>query len=406
MPRFCDFQGCSKYSSYCSENRESFRCVLHRDPDMVRFRKKTGDCQHEDHKDTTAVGASFNFPTERKPKFCKVHRLPGMIDVKSKKCVECVKNGVEKPKQPTYGFDKPTHCLQHKSEEMKDQRHRTETCEMCPTRASYGIEKPSRCRKHKTEGMTDVVSRMCVKCHLIQGVFGKEGKLYCKNCKDVDAPNVKAKMCEKCGQHHPVFNYKDEKKGKFCASCKADDMVDVVNPKCKSCSLFTVLRKEGLCCYCLPTSTVKQKTKEMTVVNFLSERKFEFTHNKSVGYVCGNYRPDIRIDAGTHIVIVEIDEDQHKQYDSGCETARMFNICQAEGMKCVFLRYNPDTFRVEGKIRRVLGDTRLKTLEKHLRKCIETIPKKELTVYRLYYDNDSGETITEYDIGSVSELFS
>jgi len=101
---------------------------------------------------------------------------------------------------------------------------------------------------------------------------------------------------------------------------------------------------------CKPLYCKAHAEPEMINVNSLKENNISFIHNKSVGFVCGNYRPDIKIDAGTHFVIVEVDEDQHRQYDSSCEIVRMLNIYQAEGMRCVFLRYNPDVFRDENGI--------------------------------------------------------
>jgi hypothetical protein len=34
-------------------------------------------------------------------------------------------------------------------------------------------------------------------------------------------------------------------------------------------------------------------------------------------------RPDILIDCGTHVIIVEVDENCHKSYESTCENKRI-----------------------------------------------------------------------------------
>ena len=248
---------------------------------------------------------------------------------------------------------------------------------------------------------------MCIICKSTQPVFGtSRQELYCKNCNKKDMKNIRAKMCERCQEHQPTFNYKGVKPPIFCRGCALDNMVDVVNPMCKSCQLFVVPEKPHFCQYCKPNSKLREKTKEMLVVNHLRENGYDFTHNKSIGFVCGNFRPDIKIDAGTHYVIVEIDEDQHSQYEPRCEIARMYNICQAEGINCIFIRYNPDVWRVDGKVKKVFTQKRLDELTKMIDKCIKEIPDGTLTVYRMFYNSDTEEYIQEYDIQSnYEEMF-
>ena len=144
----------------------------------------------------------------------------------------------------------------------------------------------------------------------------------------------------------------------------------------------------------------KQKTKEYKVVNFLKENKIKFIHDKSIGYAYGNYIPDILIDMKTHNVIVEIDENQHKQYDKSCEISRMLYIHTAQGVKCVFIRYNPDSCRIDGKSKR--PKERLDILLKEVKKNMENIPKDEITVYLLFYDCEEDEYVVKYDIGNES----
>jgi hypothetical protein len=326
---------------------------------------------------------------------CKTHCEKDMIDVKSKKCKLCTK-------QPTFGIGGKiaTHCLEHKTEEMKDCKHSKEICEKCDIRASYGLEKlPTHCTDHKTEQMKDLVSKMCKNCNEKQPVFGySKENMVCIDCKEKDMKNIKHKMCQKCNEKQPTFNYKGIKPPIFCSGCSLDGMVDVINPRCKSCSLFVVNKKPHLCNYCNTTSTLRQKTKEMDVVNYLQLLGYNFIHNKSVGFVCGNYRPDIKIDANTHIVIVEIDEDQHNQYDHSCEMARMFNIFQSEGMRCVFLRFNPDVFKINGKTKKVYKDTRLKILATKIKDSMNNIPEDDLTIYKLFYDNTEDINTFKVDV--------
>lgn len=342
--------------------------------------------------------ATYGLP-ENKATRCKPHADENMIDVKNAKCKLC-------NKQATYGITKKaTHCIKHKTEDMIDVKHNTEKCQNCSKRATYSLGKrPTHCTEHKTNDMKDVVSKMCKKCGETQSVFGlTKEELFCKNCSTVEMKNLKHIMCEKCQNHQPSFNYKNTKVPRFCKGCALDGMIDIINPMCKSCGLFMVCKKPHLCSYCKPGSTLREKTKEMMVVNHLQEQGYEFIHNKSVGYVCGNFRPDIKIDVGTHFIIVEIDEDQHKQYDVSCETARMFNICQAEGLPCIFIRYNPDVYRVNGKAKKVQASRRLATLIKCIEKYKSMIPTELLTVYRLFYDSNTEDYVCKYDIDAKYE---
>ena len=350
--------------------------------------------------------ACFGFLEDKKASRCKNHAEEKMVDIKNSKCKLC-------SRQPTFGIisdssgggacskiNRATHCLEHKTEEMVDLRHKTEICKKCSKRATFSLGKrPTHCVKHKTEEMKDVVSRMCKKCGETQPIFGHNKKeLYCKYCKTKEMKDIIHKMCENCGERQPTFNYKGVKPPRFCCGCKLDGMIDVINPMCKSCGLFMVNKKPHLCCYCNPTSKLRQKTKEMLVVNHLQEKGIKFSHNKSVGFVCGNYRPDIKIDCGTHFIIVEIDEDQHRQYSERCEIARMVNICQAEGLPCMFIRFNPDVYRIKGKVKKVHTKTRLELLIVTINKYVISKPENMLGVTRLFYNNDTGDYSSIYPI--------
>jgi hypothetical protein len=59
-------------------------------------------------------------------------------------------------------------------------------------------------------------------------------------------------------------------------------------------------------------------------------------------------RPDVMWDKHDRIVILEIDENQHKDRPCECEQTRMMNVSQALGCeRTVWIRYNPDSFKSE-----------------------------------------------------------
>jgi hypothetical protein len=112
-------------------------------------------------------------------------------------------------------------------------------------------------------------------------------------------------------------------------------------------------------------------------------------HDKPIGGECGKYRPDFLYDAMTHFVVVEVDEDQHRSHDPECERVRMINIVEALGMRCVFIRYNPDAFKVNGKIVRVFREKRHELLLRKIRECMKPSLDSDADIVYLYYDGDT-----------------
>ena len=200
--------------------------------------------------------------------------------------------------------------------------------------------------------------------------------------------DVVSKRCDHDGcKKQPHYNHPNEKQGLYCNDHKLEGMVNVIHKRCISCNLFIVIQKPHICSFCNPHSNKRQKTSEMILYNFLTDEKVEFIHNKSVGYVCGNYRPDFLIDCGTHFIVIENDEDQHKQYERECEQIRMYNIEQALGLRCHFIRYNPDAYRVNGLTQRIPRKQRMKVILNEVNQFRTIVPTPaELSVKYLFYD--------------------
>ena len=159
--------------------------------------------------------------------------------------------------------------------------------------------------------------------------------------------NIKVTIiCKIHGEFNQTPNnhtHKTNKRG--CSRCQL----------CPSCQLW---QTHGvLCKYCSSTSIagkkMREKTKEMDIVRYLKLNlpDNDFYHNKSVGTVCtkndrentnGHLFPDIRFDCGRFQLIVEIDEFKHRGAGYKCDERRMYDIIAKLGMRCVFIRYNPD----------------------------------------------------------------
>jgi hypothetical protein len=93
--------------------------------------------------------------------------------------------------------------------------------------------------------------------------------------------------------------------------------------------------------------TRNYKTKERTVVDFVKDQfpDFQWIHDKQIQDGCSSRRPDLSLDLGYQIIIVEVDENQHQQYDCTCENKRLMEISQDFNHRpIVFIRFNPDQY--------------------------------------------------------------
>jgi hypothetical protein len=83
-------------------------------------------------------------------------------------------------------------------------------------------------------------------------------------------------------------------------------------------------------------------------VEFVCERFPEHTWitDKKVNDGCSMRRPDILLDLGYQVLIIEIDENAHQDYDCSCENKRIMELSQDLGHRpIIFIRFNPDSYR-------------------------------------------------------------
>jgi hypothetical protein len=287
---------------------------------------------------------SFNFENETKAKYCKEHSEPGMIDIVSKRCQK----------------------------------------EGCNTRPNYGYcgQSPIYCATHRNN-------------HPDKNFLYTKPKRTCIGNDDEDCKNI-----AEYGKIEPIH----------CLDHKTDDDIYLVAQKCIQCCNNDLLNKDGLCItYCVPNQLYQQvkqeKKKEKTVMNYLDKyvklsNIINIQDDKVVDTYCNYYRPDRIYDVGTHCIIIEVDEDQHKGNRASCskgeigELARMHEIQNAVGMNCIFLRFNPDTFKVNNKKQSINMNERLKLLVKWIEKCEEMKPEKDLqpVKYKYLFYDDWNET--------------
>jgi hypothetical protein len=163
---------------------------------------------------------------------------------------------------------------------------------------------------------------------------------------------------------------------------------------------------------CLECRPKLRKQKEWEVLNYLREnvsQKPAFHDSSRPVSECSKRRPDIFYQCLGHCVIVEVDENQHRNYNPSCECARISEIVGSlGGFPVVFIRYNPDAIKWKGKF--VSGVSREKRLE-----MLVDVVKKELNaifetftvrLIQLFYDDDGedGEYDSDYQPLKVEDI--
>ena len=131
-------------------------------------------------------------------------------------------------------------------------------------------------------------------------------------------------------------------------------------PRCNSiwCNIMVNKKNknEGYCVNCFihtfPDKPVAKnyKTKEKSVVDYVLQKYPNFTwySDKRITDGCSRRRPDLLADFGDFIIIVEIDENQHINYDDYCENKRLMELSKDVGHRpIVFIRFNPDRYIID-----------------------------------------------------------
>ena len=190
-------------------------------------------------------------------------------------------------------------------------------------------------------------------------------KYVCKDCggSQICEHNKRKSECKDCGGSSICEHGKYKTQCKECGGsrfCKHGKP----KPRCKDCG-GSQLCKTDKCetrgitkynGYCRPCCiqvcpeiqvSYNYKTKERDVVDRITQTFTGLTWvaDKKVQDGCSLRRPDLLLDMGTHIIITEIDENKHTNYDCSCEHKRLMQISQdIQHRPIVFIRFNPDAY--------------------------------------------------------------
>jgi len=186
----------------------------------------------------------------------------------------------------------------------------------------------------------------CKECN--DSAFCKHDKLksLCKECDGSELCKHGKVKCKECGG--PAF-CKHNKFKERCKECGGSALCKTPN-----CLTYKIKKYHDHCLNCYihlfpnESNSRNYKTKEKTVSDFILKEFIEYSwiSDKKIEDGCSKRRPDLLLDLGYHIIIIEIDETQHKNYDEICENKRIMEISQDLGHRpIIFIRFNPDSYK-------------------------------------------------------------
>ena len=432
IPTFGPIGGSKKDAEYCADHKPlGYENVCNK------------RCKHQDCKTTPTFGPIGG--SQKDAEYCKDHKPSGYVDVCNKRCKLC-------DTKPTFGpiggsQKDAEYCKDHKPPGYADVC--SKRCKLCDTQPSYGLIGGSKkdaeyCKDHKPAfGYVNVVSKRCKLCDTIPtfGPIGgsKKDAEYCANHKPPGYENIKKKCqhpdCKKnpwygflgrttshCAQHKKSFMipnpikrcHKCKKiatylrdKLYYCDTCdnNALDSIEIGNT-CLACRVTSIAdnpdRDVIHCAGCIEDikagkitqpAPKRIKEKENRIFKLIIENGYFAIQDSIINEGCvgsSKRRPDIRLFANWGPLIIEVDENQHRNYTSSCNYKRLNDIYEdIDNEKMVVIRYNPDNYKPFPGYKPASHSERETTLLKH----IEEFMSKEATqipsginILHLYYD--------------------
>ena len=232
------------------------------------------------------------------------------------------------------------------------------------------------------------------------------------NCRDCGGSsfcqhNIYKISCKECGGSQWCVH---DKQKQYCKICDGKYL-------CKSewCETIGNSKYECYCVACFVNNPENQnkpamrnyKTKEKDVVDRILQTFTNFTWvaDKKVQDGCSRRRPDLLLDMGSHIIIVEVDENKHTDYECSCEHKRLMELSQdLQHRPTVFIRFNPDDYKnQEGvlvkscwklnklgvvqitKTKQNEWEERIECLKQQIQYWIDNTTEKTIEIIELFY---------------------
>ena len=325
----------------------------------------TSLCEHNKHKSECreCKPSSICEHGKRKDR-CRDCGGKGICEHKKLKsrCIQCEGSAICIHKTNKY------RCIQCKGTDICEHNRRKQTCPLCE---GSGICEHKKLKYncidcdgngiciHKKE------KTICKECSGSAICEHKNYKRTCKLCIGNGlCIHLKAKViCKDChGSRiciHGISKY-------LCRPCKGNQICihDKYKQRCKKCGGGALCKSswcesranykfDKYCHFCYvhlyPDAEISKnyRTKEKTVADTIIKAfpNFTWIADKKIQDGCSLRRPDLLLDLGEQIIIVEVDENQHQSYDCSCENKRLMQISlDLDFRPIIFIRFNPDGF--------------------------------------------------------------
>jgi hypothetical protein len=396
----CKHPDCNKRPNFNKPGlRVGLYCLTHKENGMVNITKY--GCQYPD----CDLTASYNTPETNRPAYCAAHRSEHMINVSKPKC----EHGKTKSKCKDCGGSalckhdrERSLCVECGGNRTCPHKKLRDKCFECggSSACEHGIQR-SHCKLCGG-------SQICI--HGLQ-------RRTCRECDGSEfcVHNIRRSRCRTCDGSAYCEH---ETRKDHCRICDAAGFRRRFLCKNEWCDIRKNKKYKGYCrtcfMYAFPNEPVARnyKIKERHVVDHVKScfPDFTWTCDKRYDFApkdcASRRRPDMFVHFGTHVLIVEIDENQHKAYGTSCDNKRVCDLYQDFGhAPLVFIRFNPDAYiDANGKnITSCFGtndtgtcvvkkskirewDARLRVLSETITKYTECTNDRSISQEHLFYD--------------------
>ena len=235
-------------------------------------------------------------------------------------------------------------------------------------------------------------------------------KSHCKECggASICEHNRRKSTCKECGG---ASICEHNRRKSICKECGGSALCKTVY-----CEKKAMNKYEGHCMTCFINNPINAnkpahrnyRTKEKEVALAVTKRFPNATWilDKRVQDGCSARRPDILVDLGYQVIIVEVDENKHTDYDSNCEGKRLMSIWEdLNNRPMVIIRFNPDSYQNSHgvkvpscwklnkkgvvdipKDRQENWNERIECLLENIQYWMDNKNEKEVEIVKLFYD--------------------
>jgi hypothetical protein len=303
----------NKYSFQCKECAGASICKHKRQKYTCKDCKGSSICEHNSikHNCTICKGVSICEHNKRRSRCidCKGGSICEHNKLKSR-CIICDGNEICEHKI------RRERCIECKGSQICEHSIRKSRCISC---------NGSEICKHNRQKYN------CVECHSKSICEHHKIRYQCLICEG-------GRIC------------KHKKRKSHCKTCGGSALC-----KSKWCEITATSKYEGYCLNCFihlfpdKPNVRNYKTKEKAVIDYIIQQfpldRYSWINDKRIQDGCSRKRPDLLLDLGYQIIVVEIDENKHETYDCSCENKRLMELSQDVNHRpIIFIRFNPDDY--------------------------------------------------------------